>query len=377
MKPPKLAKSNVPAKRDSIVVKENSLNEARYRLTLQEQRILAIMISDISQEDKDFKKYTYRVKDLIDWLGISDKGYYKKIRDITRNLLKKELIIYNRQERTILQTSWLISAKYYLKDGTVELMFHPDLKPYLLQLKECFTQYDLKNVLRLRSKYAFRLYELLKQYESAGKRRFQLEELRSLLGLEENELKQWVHFRTKVLDKAKQEINEKTDLRVDYQVEKEGHKISYVVFTIRKPSEPDDSTENLQYEAIIEMVPEKFRKLKTIQGALKRALKVHGFEYCRRNVEYAGEKAKNNYRTFLIKALQEDWGRGWWEEKLAREEDERLLSKIKSAGRIKIGDRVYSIEDYGNVCFARGENGAVPINKVVELVKLGKAEILS
>ena len=45
-------------KKDNYLVsKSNNLIEARYRLSVQEQRLIAIMVSDIKPDDRDFKKY--------------------------------------------------------------------------------------------------------------------------------------------------------------------------------------------------------------------------------------------------------------------------------------------------------------------------------
>lgn len=54
--------------------------------------------------------------------------------------------------------------------------------PYLLQLKERFTRYELKNILYFKNKYSIRIYELLKQYEKIGKREINIKELRGYLG---------------------------------------------------------------------------------------------------------------------------------------------------------------------------------------------------
>ena len=56
----------------AIVVKHNKLIEARYRLTLQETRIILWLLSEIQQGDKDFRKYRVKISDLADFVGISD-----------------------------------------------------------------------------------------------------------------------------------------------------------------------------------------------------------------------------------------------------------------------------------------------------------------
>lgn len=82
----------------------------------------------------------------------------------TRDLLSRVITI--KEEKSILQVGWLSSARYFNQEGC-ELRFDPNLKPYLLQLKERFTKYAFSYVIRLRhSVVQFGCsYELLKQYE--------------------------------------------------------------------------------------------------------------------------------------------------------------------------------------------------------------------
>ncbi|RUM58731.1 MAG: hypothetical protein DSY59_00860 [Persephonella sp.] len=44
--------------------------------------------------------------------------------------------------------------------------FTPAISKFLFELKSKFLTYHLKNIMPMSSKYAIRLYELLKQYEN-------------------------------------------------------------------------------------------------------------------------------------------------------------------------------------------------------------------
>ena len=318
-------------KKNHLVSKDNDLIEAKYRLTVQEQRLLAIMISDIKPEDIDFKKYRYKISDILKWLQIDDKGYYQKLRAITRKLISRGITISNKQENTIFQTSWLAGAKYYIKKGYIDLTFHPDLKPYLLQLQSCFTQYALQNVLELKSKYAFRLYELCKQYQNIGKRKFQIDELRELLGLEKGELKKWSAFKERVLNIAQREINKHTDIKIKYEFEKWARKFEYITVYISANSEKEIEEErrkNERFHTLINLIKnEKDRKKKTILTAIIKYLKKKGYKYVERNILYANEKAEKNYRNFLIQSLRNDWAMAWYED--LQEEQEKAIEAQK------------------------------------------------
>ena len=253
-------------KKNNLVSKSNDLVEAKYRLSVQEQRLMAIMVSDIKPDDEDFKDYTYRVDDFVNWVKVEGKDYYKQLKKITAKLLTR--VISVKEKDGILQTSWLSSAKYFEDKGYIRLRFDPALRPYLLQLKNCFTQYALQNVLELKSKYAFRLYELCKQYQSIGKRKFQIDELRELLGLEKNELKQWIHFKERVLNIAQREINKHTDIKIKYEFEKWGRKFEYIIIYVSANSIKEieeEQRKNERYNNLINLIKnEKDRTKKTI-----------------------------------------------------------------------------------------------------------------
>ncbi len=352
-----------------LVVKHNDLVEAKYRLSLQEQRLIAFMCAEIKPEDEDFRSYRFKIKDFAELIGLEGQNYYSELRKITRHLISKVLTL--KQGDKLIQVAWLSSAVYHEKEGWVALKFAPELKPYLLKLKSYFTQYHLGEVLRLRSKYAFRLYELCKKNELLSKYKYKIEDLRELLGVKEGELKQWIHFKQRCLEKAIKEINEKTDLHVSYKAEKLGKRFKWIVLEIekKKDKKPEREDNRTQIEELLKLLPTQERNKKTIQIALIKAYKKHGLEYCKRNIEYANEFATKNYRIFLIKALKEDWALGWWEDKKQKEEIERLLNKIKKVKLRGIKGEKYETDEYGYLYF---QNGVIPPLKVVELVTQGK-----
>ena len=82
-----------------------------------------------------------------------------------------------------MQATWIASADYRYGEGCVNIELSQQLRPHLLNLKERFTKYFLRYALALKSTYAVRLYELLKQYEKIGSRTISVEDIRSLCGV--------------------------------------------------------------------------------------------------------------------------------------------------------------------------------------------------
>lgn len=140
----------------SLVVQSNNLVEAKYRLSLEEQKIIRIVISQIQREDQDFKEYEFRIKDLAELLGMEHKDIYRVLPRITGRLVSKMLQFYNAKTGKLLQTSWLSSAEYSEGQGIVAMCFDPKLKPLLLQLRDHFTQYELGKVLQFKGQYTIR-----------------------------------------------------------------------------------------------------------------------------------------------------------------------------------------------------------------------------
>lgn len=217
---------------EHVVTKSNTLVEASYRLSVSEQRVIALLASKVAPTDEDFKPYRFRIDELGQLAGLSGKHLHGRMRELTAELRSRRLEI--KQPGGRLQIGWLSSAEYFDGAGAVELCFDPKLKPYLLQLKECFTSYRLKNVVRLRSTYSVRLYELLVQYAAKGERSFTLEELRKLLAIEHGAYSEWKDFKRRVLDPAKTELAEHTDLVFKYGPKKGAHgRVVGVVFTFK------------------------------------------------------------------------------------------------------------------------------------------------
>ncbi len=217
----------------------NNFIEARYRLTIEEQRILLALISLIKPEDEDFKDYKISVKAISELIGTKHKNMYKVLDEATdrlmHRLIKIELI--NKEGKRKFKKFHFISYAEY-EDGKGYLVIRIDkaLKPYLLKLKEKFTKIPLKYLFTFRSTYSIRLYELLKQYENTGFRIDELLELREMLGVEPNEYKRFEAFERKVLKVAVKEINKKADIEVSYRKKKTGRKITHIEFYIKPKS---------------------------------------------------------------------------------------------------------------------------------------------
>ncbi len=226
-----------------FVRKSNDLVEARYKFDIWETRLFTKMLTMVHREDEEFKEYRVYLKDIIrEFDLVRNKESYELLRAGARKLMKKTFLIPYETEggqKRLFETPVIASLDSAASDGLrgsgeelhIQVSFHPKLKPYLLQLKSQFTMYDVRNILRLPSNYSVRIYELLKQYESIGRRRFQVQELKEILGVEAL-YPLYANFKQRVLAKAQTDLETHTDIRFLMEEIKRGRAVTELLFTI-------------------------------------------------------------------------------------------------------------------------------------------------
>ncbi len=334
-----------------MVRKANSLIEATYKLSTVEQKIILFLASTLRPEDEDFKPYLFKIATFQEFMGKVDANY-AWLEQTLLSLKEKNLrIVYENEDRkkVILNVNWLSSSKYVEGSGCVELRFDPNMKPFLLQLKNRFTNYRLSNVVQLKSQFSIRLYELLKQYEKIGKRAFGIYDLRSILGVDEDQYQQYTDFRKRVILTAQSELEEKTDICFTFKETRVSRKVDIITFFIKtnalKPQLALDDAEVITPESDIEselhsllaLLPAAYKNRKSVRKILEEYLIKHDFEFVMRNIIYTNEKSnavkpgttgsRSNYRAYLNKALSNDYGLAYMEDLQAKKEAEEIKQK--------------------------------------------------
>jgi plasmid replication initiation protein len=232
-----------------LVTKSNNLIEARYKFDIWETRIFTTVLSQINKDDVDFHIYRIYMKDVIKEFGINNGNAYDLLRDAANNLMNKKFFLdYEGDGAERMKVYHIIRSVDYMtevKDETkrhlheyVDVSIDPDMKPMLLHLKKQFTTYDVRNIVRFKSSYTVRIYEHLKQYESIGNRKMEIDYLKRVFEIND-EYPLFANFYQKVIEPAFKDINLHTDIFItEIDKVKEGKKVVALHFHFRKNTLP-------------------------------------------------------------------------------------------------------------------------------------------
>ena len=233
-----------------LVVKTNRLNQAFQVLSLAEFHIVQLAIVDARDTGTGLTTdIPLRIDALryADVFGTTRQNAYMRMKEAEETLFNRRFSFFD-EDGKLVKSRWISQVKYLDNEGAIEIVFTPAVVQGISRIngvKEFFTQYLLSQTAQLKSVYSSRLYELLIQWRSTGKTPIiNLEDFRAQLGVEENQYKLMSDLKKRVLDLAINDINEKTDIKVNYQQHKKGRSISGFSFTFKQKKTSNQPVEN-------------------------------------------------------------------------------------------------------------------------------------
>lgn len=321
-----------------VIKKDNRIIEAQYKLSVHQQRVVYSILELIHPSDEDFKHYNVSLADIADRFGLEkSNSLYEQMQEAISDLVTKKLVVMEGSDTIVM--AWLSYARYRKGQGLLEISFHKDLKPYLLQLKSHFTQYNIASVIQFKSSYSIRFYELLKMNEYLGKggqfyRAFSLQTLRKYLQIDQGTYENFKDFRVRVIEPAVKEINDYSDitiLQVDYV--KTGRAVTDVRITAKPRVDKEAEHITQLNEDISDVDLDALVSLGVTDEAIKKWVKKYGKSRVMRNVAYTlamREDGKvTNVNAYLSKSIQDDYG--MQAENQSRVESDKASKKKQTA----------------------------------------------
>lgn len=217
-----------------VVYKANEVIEAGYKLTLNEHRVLLACIAQVNSAEEllETDEFMLSAKDFAIAFGVSHNDAYNALTNVADNLFNRYIVVdnpKNRRSAKKLKTRWISEIAYHPDDGWITLKFAPYILPYLGGLKHAFTKYKLEHVGRMTSIYAIRLYELLAQWQSVGKREVEIAWLKQQFEIE-GKYPDMADFKKRVLLPAVEDINEFSNFSVSWKQRMTNRRVTHLIF---------------------------------------------------------------------------------------------------------------------------------------------------
>jgi len=228
----------MPKHTSTILRQANVITEARYDMSALEKNIVYMLMAQVKQGDEPEKSYVVSLSEL---QGKTGDFSVKELRKATTNLLSRSYRI--KEEKGNLLIVGLMGLVHY--DAPAEVLrikISRNIIPYFIALKKNYTEFQLDMALRMRSKYSKRIYEMLSQHKGERHWGITVRELKERLDLikkdGEEVYAEWPAFKNQVLEIAKREISQHTNILFTYKALKTGKRYTNILFnTQEKPKQ--------------------------------------------------------------------------------------------------------------------------------------------
>ena len=252
------------------IVEHNDLITSVAKMDKTPLKIFELAVSCIDTEKLPKNHTVYLSKaELFAFFKVDDSNKHSRFKEAIK-VMQKEAFFEIKEEagkgfkfKSIVPIPYVEWTDY---NDEVLIRFSPEIMPYLIELKNNFTQYALSDLVELNSKYSIILYRWLSmnynQYEhysvKGGRRNGQLEEYRNpsitvkeLRAITDTikEYQHFPHFENWILKKPLEEINAHTHFNVFYDKIKKGRSIDSIVFHIEKKRRAEDTSYKLEDKA--------------------------------------------------------------------------------------------------------------------------------
>lgn len=280
--------SNEPLSQLSLR-KSNDFITAKYNSSLLENQVMAIALTriEVNASDRDSpleaKLYPSELKRLV-----SDEAHiYRDLKKLAKTIIGHTMFLED-GKGNFKAFSIVPNADYI--NGIFTIKFNNELKDHVLNLEKNYTSFMLSVMTNIKRNVSFRLYEVLKKeaykiplktktlQEPYTQAEYNISELKFIMGLanaddpavkkaiassgrsidwdelyekldkKDRKYDDWRDFARRVLKPAQEELEEKSDIRFEFEGLREGRRTKRILFTIYRntPRNPEIIDEKMR-----------------------------------------------------------------------------------------------------------------------------------
>lgn len=212
------------------VTKANNLIDARYRLNIQAQKLVLACLGMVDPRSEIPKTMTVTAAQFSELMGVPNA--HRELYKAADSLFDAVIILKDENEEVKIR--WIQKEVKKLKgDGAVVITWTDEVLKYISQLQSRFTTYKLRNIANLQSSHSIRLYELLQRFNDKNYRVILIDDFRNALGLE-GKYPNFKELNRRVIKAAVDELNQHSDLVVEYDTIKKGRTVTALAFTFKQ-----------------------------------------------------------------------------------------------------------------------------------------------
>ena len=233
-------------KMNNIAIRKSNdiVQKTMNRFTYKQNQLMALLLGKyVNLQSNECIDTSISLEELREVLSIQSQGgnAYERIRRAIELFGERGSVGIYTEKNGKPKWTWMpYFTMIELTEDGVTFKWNEGMKPYLIKLKNNYTQYLASDYLKLKSVYSQNLYEQLKSvenYEKMYKKKPQiaLDDLRNVLQVEgKKAYDKFKYLNDLIIKKAIKEISEVTDITVQYRQIKKGRTVVALEFDIKR-----------------------------------------------------------------------------------------------------------------------------------------------
>lgn len=230
------------SQKSDAIIKSRDLNEAYFPdFSLNEYRLYSLVLSKVVKFDKSdeknfirsfFETHIVTPKEFSEIFKVPINLCYRIVKNCGYALNKKEITI--KKSTGIQKINICSSVEYNTKKHHLEIRLSHEIIPHL-DVTERYVKTRLYEIALFKSVYSIELYEFIVGFKMLGRCRISIEELKLILGVNENNFKEYGHFKTRILIPSVNAINKiYPKLNLEFKEIKTGRKVTEIEFKFKR-----------------------------------------------------------------------------------------------------------------------------------------------